>query len=180
MDKIGLLRDLFDQKIIDVLKFFLSNKGKDFYLKEIADNVHVPIATTHRIIKKLVRLNVLMEKNISKFKIYTISDTENVEYLTTFIKEPPKIEKFIEDIKNVPGIKRIILHGKESDTMANVLIIGDNIDKTRIMDIVINIKKQSNFNIVHMNLTEEQYDQMTTMALFPGIKKVLYDVQVTK
>ena len=64
-----ILDNLFDVKKINILRFFLANPGKQFYLKEISDNVNVPIATTHRILKLLVKLEIIIETKISKLKI---------------------------------------------------------------------------------------------------------------
>ena len=61
MDKMELLSDLFDQKIIGILKVFISNPNKQFYLKEISDGVNVPMASTHRILGKLTNLEIISE-----------------------------------------------------------------------------------------------------------------------
>lgn len=178
MDKSELLEDLFDSKIINIIKLFLANKDKDFYLKEISDTVRVPMASTHRVLKKLVRLEIIIEKNISKFKVYCLAQNEKVIYLRSFIKESQKvIEMFISRIRIFSSIKRVILHGKENENKANILIIGKEINSQRIKEIVADIKEDNNYHISYMVLTDEQYEQMSNMGLYSGTKKLLYEAE---
>ena len=121
MDEIGFLREIFDSKIVDVLKFFFGNPTKDFYLKEISDSVSVPMATTHRILQRLHNLEVIEENNISKFKIYRLADNEKVKYLGKFIKHSVKaVEIFVQGVRKVPNVEQIILNGKELDNRATL------------------------------------------------------------
>ncbi|MFW5891341.1 MAG: winged helix-turn-helix domain-containing protein [Nanoarchaeota archaeon] len=176
MDEIALLRDLFDHKVIDILRLFLSNQSKQFYLKEISDSVKVPMATTHRILKSLVKSEIIKETNISKFKIYQLADNPKVKFLNSFIKESIKVVSiFVDKISHINGINRIILHGKEEKTRANILIIGQNIDVAKIKELVADIKEEYNYYISYMTLTEEQYDQMSNMGLYSGQKKLLFE-----
>ena len=64
IDNIKLLEELFDKKVLKVLKLFLADKGNEFYLREIAKLSKVPVASTYRIITKLIALNIIDEKKI--------------------------------------------------------------------------------------------------------------------
>jgi hypothetical protein len=181
MDKMGFLQELFDRKVISIIKCFFSDPTKEFYLKEISDSVNVPMATTHRILRRLVKLEVLIEKNISRFKVYILANNEKVTFLKTFIKETQKVvEIFVDKIKDLKGITQIILHGKESESRANILIIGDGIQAPKLKEVSGELKEQYNYYISYMTLTPEQYDQMSNMGLYSGQKKVLYEADEIK
>ena len=73
MDK--LLGELFDDKLLKIIKFFLMNKDKEFYLQEISKQAGVPIATVFRTIKKLKELVVsqLWQRVVAlMYSVYTI------------------------------------------------------------------------------------------------------------
>jgi predicted transcriptional regulator len=176
MDNIEVLKELFDPKKIDVLKVFFANQEKQFYLKEISDSVKVPMASTHRILKRLVKAEIITETSISKFKVYQIAKNEKTQFLSTFIKISFKgVDEFVKRAKGIKGLRRIILHGKESDSRASILLIGDGIDDSVVKRIASEIKENHNYTITHMTLTEEQYDQMSNMGLYSGTKKLLLE-----
>jgi hypothetical protein len=133
------------------------------------------MATTHRILTKLVKLGILDEIKISKFKVYQLAQNEKTEFLSSFIKESVKVlEVFIEAISSDPAIETIILVGKESDSKANVLIIGENVDAEKIKIAASDIKDQYNYKITYITMPQQQYDQMSSMGLYPGTKKTVY------
>ncbi len=176
MDEIEFLKGLFDHKIVEILKYFIASSGKQFYLKEISDAVGVPMATTHRILQKLHSLEIIIETNISKFKIYQLADNEQTKFLSRFIRYSVKaVEIFADQVSKVPNIQRIILHGKEADNRASLLLIGEGIDVSYVKSVVTSIKEQYNYNITHMTLSEEQYQQMSDMGLYSGSKKILFE-----
>jgi len=136
------------------------------------------MASTHRILKKLSKMQIIDEINISKFKVYQLSNNERVIYLNGFIKTTPNIiEKFIEEIKDIKGIIKVIQHGKETDSKVNMLIIGDEIDLSKIKGFIADIKSDYDYNISYMSLTEEQYDQMSKMGLYSGQKRTIFEKQ---
>lgn len=176
MDNIGFLKELFDQKIINIIRMFLVNPNRQFYLKEISDNVGVAIASSHRILKRLTKIEVIKETNISKFKVYQLAENERVNYLKSFFKESIKVlEIFIKEIEDVKGVRTVILHGKENATRANILLIGEGIDVSEVKRIVNDLKEQYDYSITHMSLTNEQYEQMSSMGLYSGTKKILFE-----
>ena len=91
MDNVKILEELFDSKVLKVIKFFLVNKDKEFYLQEISKQVGVPIATVFRMIKKLKGLKIIDEIKIKKFKIYKCADNDTIRFLESFIKEGKRI-----------------------------------------------------------------------------------------
>jgi predicted transcriptional regulator len=176
MENLALLEELFDQNIIKIIQLFISNKGRDFYLREISKESNVSIATTSRIMFKLVKLNIIVLNKVNKFKLYTLNVNSNVKYLESFMKKDLQIlDKFIESIKHFSEVDQIILHGEEMKDRANVFLIGNNINTNAIKEVVANIKEGNKFTVSALVLTKEQYDQMSQMGLYSGKKKVIFN-----
>ncbi|MFP4656964.1 MAG: hypothetical protein ACLFNK_05300, partial [Candidatus Woesearchaeota archaeon] len=70
MSEKDLLESLFDDKLVRVLRVFFQFAQKKFYLKEVSEYSKVSMATAHRILTRLVKLNIITEIKISKFKVY--------------------------------------------------------------------------------------------------------------
>jgi len=175
MSNLNLLEELFDKKKLSILKFFLQNKDKEFYLRELSKETSIPIATTYRIVRKLVKLEILKEIKIKKFKLYKINESKDIEFLESFIKEGRRIiEMFVEKAKEIANIEGIIMHGEETETKANILLIGEGIDSNEIKKICAEIKEKYNFVITPLTLAKEQFEQMSRMGLYSGKKRVLF------
>lgn len=177
MQELDFLTQLFDHKLIDILRMFLQLPEKKFYLKEVSDSANVSIASTHRILSKLSKLEVLDEIKISKFKAYQLAKNEKAEFLATFIKQSVKVlEIFVGMIKEIKGVEMVILHGKETETKANVLVIGQDVPLAEIKAAVAELREKYNFTISYLTLAHDQYEQMSAMGLYSGSKKTLYQV----
>jgi len=68
----------------------------------------------------------------------------------------------------------VLLHGKQGNQRANVLIIGSDVDNAKIKEICGNIKEKYKFIISPLVLTAEQFKQMSSMGLYSGKEKVLF------
>lgn len=175
MDTIEVLNNLFDQKILRIMKLFLTDRERELYLREIAKKSKVPVATTYRILNKLLKLNIIKQLKIKKFKFYRAADNDTTKFLETFLKEETQIVNiFVKKTSELEGVNSIILHGKETRDRANLLVIGEGIKADEIKRICAGIKEKYKFSITSLALTREQYDQMTAMGLYSGLKKVLY------
>jgi len=175
MENLKILESLFDRKKLKILKLLLQEKDKKFYLRELSKQTGVPIATTFRIINQLVSLDLVQIIMISKFKLYTLIDNENTQFLESFLKEGKRIvQYFVDEVTKLAAVEAVILHGKETEEKANVLLIGEGIDANEVKRICGIIKEQYNFTVSALALTKEQFAQMSTMGLYSGEKKVLY------
>lgn len=170
-----IIQELFDKKILNILNVFFDDKENEFYLREIAKLGGVAPATTFRIINKLLKLGIIDVIKIKKIKLYKLSDNIYTAYLETFLKNKKRaMDVIIDKLKEINNINQIILHGKETDSKANLLLIGSNIDDAKVKSIVIDAKEQHNFILSCLTLSYEQYDNMVSMGLYSGTKKVLY------
>jgi len=176
MEEIQVLEELFDKKIISILKVFFRDTGKQFYLQEISKLSKVSMASSSRILTRLSRLEILEITKISRFKLYRLHSNKRVEFLGDLFKEDLKIlQKFVAKASAISGIRSIILHGKEANDRANILLIGEKIDPGAVKTLCAEIKEQYGFIISPLSLTHEQYAQMSQMGLYSGKKKVLLE-----
>ncbi len=176
MESQKILEALFDKKILVILKLFIKKKDQQFYLKEISKQSKVSLATTHRILNKLVNLDIIERTKIKHLKIYKLIDNEKTRYLEAVFEEKKTIiDEFVELASSIAGIKTIISSGREEKDKANLLIIGESIDNSLIREIIVKIKEKYNFTITHLVLTDSQYQQMAAMNLYPGKKEVLLE-----
>ncbi len=171
----NLLESLFDDKCLRIIRLFIDDKSKEFYLREISKESNVPVTSTFRIVNRLVNLNIIDQLLIKKFKLYRLAQNDNTQYLSTLLKERPRaLEEFLQKAKTFGFIDEIILHGKEEKSKASVLLIGNNIDNGAVKMLLGSIKEKYNFNVMTVPLTREQFEQMSSMDLFPREKKLLY------
>lgn len=176
MESVELLRSLFDSKRIGIINLFIQNRGKQFYLRELSKEAGVPVATTHRIVQQLLALNVIKKISVSRFSLYQIESNEQAIFLASIIKERKKaLQDFVDAIKGVRDVNMIILHGEETETKANLLVIGENIDTEKIKNTASTIKEMHDFTVTYMTLRPSQYDQMSSMGLLPRQKRILFE-----
>ncbi len=175
MADLDFLESLFDPKLVRILRVFFQFSQKKFYLKEVSDSSGVSMATTHRLLTKLVKLNIISEIKISRFKVYQLSDNERTSFLSDFIKGSVKMtEVFVDLINDDPGIESVILVGKETESKANVIIIGEDIDTEKVKMATTELKEKYNYKVTYITMPREQYEQMASMGLYPGTKKVIF------
>lgn len=175
MQDIETLSALFDNKILAVLAVLVNDSSEGLYLREISKFAQVSDATTYRIIKKLIKANIVDQRQIKKLKLYKFRTTDKTQFLYKLLKKDIQVMQiFVEEAKNIKGIQAILLHGKESNQRANVLVIGSNVDAGQIKELCANIKEKYNFVISPLTLTAEQFQQMSTMGLYSGKEKVLF------
>ena len=175
MERVDILEQLFDDKVLKILRFFYSNETGQFYLREIAKKTGIPVATSFRIINRLAELTIIEPIPIKKFKLYKLGDNEHTRFLGQFIrKEKQALQVFVTRAKAIEGINTLTLQGREEKDRANVILIGTNIDQTKVKELCGAIKAEFNFTITELILAEDQFKQMDSMGLFPGKKMVLY------
>jgi len=175
MQEIEILEELFDKKIIEILKCFFRDQAKEQYLQEISKKSNVSMASCSRILSKLERLEIIEVKMVSRFKLYKLDENDKVKFLSKLFKEDLKVmQKFAGAASKIKGIKAIILHGKEQKDRANVLLIGENINPGEVKALCSEINNKYKFIISPLALTADQYNQMSQMGLYSGQKRILW------
>lgn len=85
MGDIPPLEGLIDKKVERILKTFFVNKEQLFHINKLSEESGVPLATTFRIINKLVSLNIITSININKFKLYKLNKSKRTILLETLL-----------------------------------------------------------------------------------------------
>lgn len=177
----NILEEFFDKKTLAVLKLFLFDNTDRFYLREISKKAKVPVATTFRIIKQLKALGIIDEHIIKKTKLYSLSRNKNTQLLSSLLEEKKTvIDEFVEAVSSMVGVEMIVLHGEATNEKANILIIGTGVDHKFAKDKVGELKEKYKFNIIELVLEPAQFNQMSSMGLFPGKKVILWEKSSTK
>jgi predicted transcriptional regulator with HTH domain len=172
-----VLEGLLAPSTLKILKLFINNEDQRYYLREIAKLTKVPPASTYRIIQDLVKLELLEVEHIKKFKLYRFNASHG-SFLTNVLQDRKSaVVEFVNSIKEFDGIEMVVLHGQEDKNKANVLVIGNNMDIESIKRNSVYIADKYKFNIVLLTLVPEQYNQMASMGLYPGKKKILYEAE---
>ena len=171
-----MLEDLFDKKVLTVIKYFLRNPTQEFYLKEVAKSNKLPLASVFRMLNKLTLLEILKMRKIKAFKLYSWNDNEKTRYLQYILEQKKTVlDGFVEEASKIRGVLVIVLHGEVSKSHANLLIIGSGVDDAALRNLVVAVKTENDFTITHLNLTPEQFNQMSAMGLYPKTKTILYE-----
>ena len=172
MVKKEVLANLIDEKKAAILKLLI-NSNDELYLKEISERSQVSLASTFRILQELVNQEILERKEWKTSKTYKCKENEKVKFLTElFYEEFDGLSVFVNAVENVAGIDNIFLHGSKKKNKANVLLIGNNINASKV-DEICNEIKEKGFEITFMPLTKLQYDQMAKMGLYSSDKIIL-------
>jgi predicted transcriptional regulator with HTH domain len=170
-----VLESLLAPSTLKILKLFINNEDQRYYLREIAKLTKVPPASTYRIIQDLVKIGLLDVESIKKFKLYRFNGTHG-SFLTNVLQDRKSaVVEFVNSIQEFDGIEMVVLHGQEDKNKANILVIGNNMDIDSIKRNSLYISDKYKFNIVLLTLVPEQYNQMASMGLYPGKKKILYE-----
>ncbi len=173
MDKRKVLETLFDPKVIRVLRLFINNPSKEYYLREVSRLAKVPPATAYRIIKTMKELELLHEEKTKHLKTYYLNQRNAAMFFDLLEDKRSALKEFVEFIRSVEGVERVIQHGDDSENKASILVVGVDIDQESVRAKVVDIKERYGFTIIYLILAPEQYKQMLSMGLYSGRKITL-------
>ena len=168
-----VLESLFDPKVLVVIKFFIKNESQEFYLREVSKLTKVPVASTFRILNRLVSLDILRLKVMKTAKLYSLAGNKTTDFLKSIL-EVDIVKLFVEKVSIMHGIEEILQLGNPDKSKANLLVLGAGFDNLELKRLCGELKEKFSYTINHMSLTREQYEQMVAMGLYPGSKKVLF------
>ncbi|MBN1646168.1 winged helix-turn-helix transcriptional regulator [Candidatus Woesearchaeota archaeon] len=171
----SILEELFNEKILKILKLFIYNPEEEYYVREIAKRTRVPLASSHRILQKLVKAGILKEIRIKHYRAYRLADSKDTKFLESILTTARSaIKEFVDMASKIEGIDQIIQHGKETKDKVSILIIGRNINTEAVKQLVGQIKATFNFTIIQLMLEPEQFQQMSEMGLYPSQRITLF------
>jgi len=169
-NKSALLASLFDAKTVEVLKKLLVKKDI-FYLRDLSREAGVSLATTYRIIQRLLKLGLVSKEHKDKFTFYTlVKDSPAYKELYTLIigTAPDPISALREALSNKYGSKfsLYLLKGKEK----KIFIVTEAADSSNIRALVNKVSEKIGQKINHIALTPAQFNQMQEIGLIDKSK----------
>ncbi len=172
----GVLAGLLDDKLIKVISLFMKHPSKKFYLSEISKLSGVNTATTFRILKKLIKEDLINMDVIGKVRIYQLGKGERVRSLSGMLKEkaPAKdiLSEFCEKVGKLPRVKLILLDSRTHDG-ARLIIVGELSSRERI-DLIVREFEKRKFVVSYVELRTMQYEGLKGSRTFDMNKKVLF------
>jgi NAD kinase len=109
-----------------------------------------------------------------KSKLYILSRGEkSLTLLRIFKNEGTEISEFVEALKPIQQVKRIVLETRNQNE-AHCFIVGDNIPETEIRKIVENIAKKNDYTIKFVALSEKQFNEMVQAGIYDLKEKVIW------
>lgn len=174
--RFDVLAGLLDDKLIRVISLFMKHPRKKFYLSEVARLSGVNTATTFRIMKKLVKENLVSMDVIGKVRVYQLGQNERVKSLSNFLHKEEKedvLNEFCKKVGALPRVRLILLDSRTS-VGAQLIIVGDLSSKERIDLICREFAEKKKFNVSYIELRTTQYDGLKASRNFDMNKKVLF------
>jgi DNA-binding MarR family transcriptional regulator len=111
----ALFRGLVDHKTLAIVTNLVNNPAKLFHLRELSSVSNVPIATTSRVVSKLIKHEIINIVVVGKLKLYQINTSHKIKLshlvekkklaiFTALHNNPEKLFhlKSISDSTNVP------------------------------------------------------------------------------
>lgn len=178
MDNASILTDLFDKKVLSIITVLFENPEKQFYTREIAKQSKVPVASTFRLLRRLVDLEIIDLTVIKHIKLYKASTNQKAKKIGELIvgRKTP-LDYFVTEMQKTETVYSIIQHGKANREGVNILLIGRDIDANIVKNVSAAVKEKYNFVVSSLTVTEEQFKQMDKMGLYPRQKTVLFQRQ---
>jgi len=160
-----LLSNLFDSKTVEVLKKLL-RKDDIFYLRDISRESGISLATTYRIVKKLIPLGLVMKEQQGKFTIYKLlKNTPIYSELFNLIVGTPAdpLQILRQEMDKTYKGNYDIYAMKGSDN--KIVIIGDSFDKQIVNLALQKVYNDTKIQFNAMLVTKDQFDSMKAMGL---------------
>ncbi len=81
----SLLKGIIDDKILKIIQLFMTHPNELYHINKVAEETVIPVSTTFRIMKKLVKLGIIQYRTISKFKVYHLANNDKTKKLKKII-----------------------------------------------------------------------------------------------
>jgi predicted transcriptional regulator len=160
-----LLAGIFDEKTVKIVNKLLPKKDI-FYLRELALESQVSLATTFRIVQKLLKLGLVRKETKNKFTFYYLNkDTQLFKELSMLfnIEKPDPLKQIKEALKNLYPSDLLNVYAT-SGKDKKLFIIGTNIQQSAVQSLLADAQIKTNFMIIN----PDQFQQMQQMGLIPS------------
>lgn len=128
-------KPLLDSKLVKILDVFIKNKTKLFHLQKLSQESKVPIATTFRVISKLVSLGFVDVIVVGKLKLYRIKEKIPSTKILIYSNITQILNVFIKNPTQLYHLKKLSQESKVP--LATVFRLVSNLSKSGYIEIVL-------------------------------------------
>jgi len=94
-ERMSILKEIFDDKVIKIINLFLENPNKNFTLTDVVDESGISLATAHRRLNYLLSRNIILankKKNSKKINSYVLERGDKTIELSRIFFNPRLFE----------------------------------------------------------------------------------------
>ncbi|MFA6296107.1 MAG: winged helix-turn-helix domain-containing protein [Patescibacteria group bacterium] len=160
----NVLEKLFGSKTrVKILSLFVKNQNSSFYVREITRKLQERINSIRRELENLTNVGLLKTFDKDQKKFYKLNkESIIIEELSSLILKAnivPK-EKVADEIKKIKSIDFAALSGifTRSDSRVDILIIGDNVEKNKLVKIINELEKQQGQELNYTVMSKKEFD----------------------
>jgi DNA-binding MarR family transcriptional regulator len=157
-----LLSSLFDRKTVELLKRLLLKKDV-FYLRDLARETGVSLATTYRIVQRLCSLGLVKKEHKDKFTFYyLVRDSAIFTEIHDLVigSAPDALAIFREKLAS-----KFTNFALYKDKDKKLFIVGDGLSQTETLEIAKAVQDQTGTKINFMVLQPQMFENMQEMGL---------------
>ncbi len=171
MDRSSVLANLFDEKTVKILEKLLLKKDI-FYLRELSKESGVSLATTYRIVQKLLTMGLAEKTQHGKFTIYKLKRNSLVftEIYNIIVgQEVDPIEYLQKTLKETLPKQPILLYILNDGN--KVFIIGD-VPAIITAQLSSKIHEKTGTKLELLAVSSDQFSKMQEMGLISAGKAI--------
>ncbi len=160
----NVLEKLFGSKSrVKILSLFAKNPNSDFYVREITRKLQERINSIRRELENLTSVGILKTYDKDQKKFYKINKECNIiEELSVLVLKANIVskEKVADEIKKIQSIDFAALSGifTRSDSRVDILIIGDNVEKNKLVKIINELEKQQGQELNYTIMSKKEFN----------------------
>jgi len=164
-EKSLLLAQLFDRKTIEVLKKLLLKKDI-FYLRDLSRETSVSLATTFRIVQKLMGLGLVAKDHQDKFTFYRLNRESQIYkeiYALVLGSTPDPVDLLKQQLKEkFVGLFQAYV---TKDKDRKIFIVSEHVSQTDADAIAQTVHQATGTKPNYMVVTPSFFEQMQTIGL---------------
>ncbi|MFH0869208.1 MAG: helix-turn-helix domain-containing protein [archaeon] len=160
-----LLASLFDKKTIEILKKLLLKKDI-FYLRDLSRETGVSLATTFRIVQKLMSLGLVTKEQQDKFTWYKLlrdTDIYREVYSLVMGATPDPADMFKQQLKGrfAAAFQAYMTRDKDK----KIFVISDMVKQADADAIISSVTETTGTKLNCMVITPAFFEQMQTIGM---------------
>lgn len=176
-----MLEHLFSSRTrVKLLKIFLSNPKKDYFIRELTRKIKERINSVRRELENLEKLGLIVAETTGQKKFYRVDSNFILfpEMRALILKSQMTVEKdFAKNIKQVGQISYLVLTGiftGVEDLQTDILIVG-KVNRTKLSRLINKFRKELDKQIRFTVMTKKEFEYRNDLT-----DKFLYNILENK